>query len=215
MRRSIFVRLALAMACLAFLGAGCRAAKAPVEGPHGSLAVAPFTQPLMDSELLAGFIPEEAVAVKPVVLGGLDAVLAEELGKGLAAQYQRPAEVRQCMQIQLSANDGKRRTALESWLEVGRCLGVDYLLVPQLMLWGERDGSEIAVRRPAAVILDLYLVDVKAEGLAARYHFDEAQLSLTENILDADKFVKRKGKWITATELAREGLARGVKEFGL
>jgi hypothetical protein len=95
------------------------------------------------------------------------------------------------------------------------CLGVDYLLVPQLLYWQERDGSEVAVREPAAVVLDLFLVDVNAGTIAARYHFDEEQLSLTENMLEADKFVKRKGKWITATELAREGISRGVKELGL
>jgi hypothetical protein len=33
--------------------------------------------------------------------------------------------------------------------------------------------------------------------------------------LDIDKFVERSGKWLTARDLAAEGMRRGVKELGL
>jgi hypothetical protein len=57
-------------------------------------------------------------------------------------------------------------------------------------------------------------VDVKGEALAGRFHFDETQRSLTENLLEAGKFVKRGGKWITAAN-CRRGHRKGVEELGL
>jgi hypothetical protein len=98
---------------------------------------------------------------------------------------------------------------------VGRCLDVDWLLVPQVTAWHEREGSDVSVRRPASVTLWLHLVDVRGESFGARYKFEETQQSLTENFLKAGKFIERGGKWVSAGELAREGVAAGLKELGL
>lgn len=80
----------------------------------------------------------------------------------------------------------------------------DYLLVPQLLYWREREGNRFSVNNPASVTLELFLVDVRNERLAGRFHFEETQHSLSENILDADKFLSRGAKWIPALELARK-----------
>lgn len=209
-------RLLFVLMCLVVVTAGCQAPRSSVvEGLQGALAVAPFTQPQTSGDLLAGYIPDGATEVDPAILVTLDAELGAALRESTAPMYIEPGQTGRCTQIILSDYKGGRTAALDRWIKVGQCLGVDYLLVPQVLYWQKRVGSDLAVRQPAAVMLDLYLIDVKAEGVAKRYHFDEEQLSLSENILDADKFVKRKGKWITAVELAREGLARGVKEFGL
>ncbi|GAB6176067.1 lipoprotein [Desulfobaculum senezii] len=213
-RKSLYFLMLAAVAVLLF--AGCQRANVPVEGPQGYIGVVFFNQPETSSELLAGYIPENAKPVKTEVLEGLDMQLREALAESGTTDYVRPGAALRCTHIVISRLASVRATAsLDQWVGVGMCLGVDYLLVPQLLYWQERDGSEVAVREPAAVVLDLFLVDVNAGTIAARYHFDEEQLSLTENILEADKFVKRKGKWITATELAREGISRGVKELGL
>lgn len=181
----------------------------------GVLAVAAFTQPRYDWELLAGYIPEDTPQVDAKVLAGLD----ERLQAGLAANkklyFLAAGLTRQCQEIATSKQQDSRTSALGYWLEVGACMNADAVLVPQLISLAERDGSEVSVRTPAAVILDLFLVDVKNKALLGRYHFDEAQLSLSENLLDAGKFVKRGGKWITASQLAGEGIEAGLKELGL
>lgn len=206
--------LALA-ACLLLPACANRKAPRPAAKLTGTLAVAAFTQPRHDWELLAGYIPDNAQAVAPKLLADLDA----RLDAALAANRQLspvPARLtRQCQEIAVFEQKGSRTSALKYWLEVGRCMGVDSLLAPQLIYLAERDGGEMSVRAPAAVILELYLVDVQGQALAGRFHFDETQLSLTENLMDADKFVRRGGKWISAVELAGEGIEKGLAELGL
>ena len=46
------------------------------------------------------------------------------------------------------------------WIAVGRCAGVDWLLVPQITYLRQRDGSEMSVRDAASVTMDLFLVNV-------------------------------------------------------
>ena len=45
--------------------------------------------------------------------------------------------------------------------------------------------------------------------------FEETQQTLAANILDAKKFVSRNGRWLSAIELAQEGLKKGIAELGL
>ncbi|WP_461210745.1 hypothetical protein [Desulfocurvus sp. DL9XJH121] len=214
LRRMVF--LLLAVACAASLVAGCRRSSAPVEGPQGTLGVAGFFLPQGGREMLAGYLPEERTPVTHKVLVGLDKTLAEQLKETGPATWMGAAAVRQCQEELLAKDNGSPRgNALDHWLAVGECAGVDWLLVPQLTYWRERDGSEVSVRQAASVTLDLFLVNVREKGLGGRYHFEETQLSLSENLLGARKFMRRGGKWITAMELAREGLAQGLEEFGL
>ena len=61
----------------------------------------------------------------------------------------------------------------------------------------------------------LYLIDVRTGSMVRNFHFDETQQSLVSNILDAKKFVSRNGRWLSAMELAQEGLKKGIAELGL
>ena len=56
---------------------------------------------------------------------------------------------------------------------------------------------------------------MRTGGLIKQFHFDETQQSLATNILDARKFVSRNGRWLSAMELAQEGLTKGLAELGL
>ena len=94
---------------------------------------------------------------------------------------------------------------------MGRCLPADFILVPQVLYWKDFGGGG----NPASVVLDLFLLDVKGERVVARYHFDETQKALTDNLLDLGKFVRRKGEWIEADALAKEGIEAGLSEMGL
>lgn len=202
-------------ACL--LLPACANRKAPRAAARlgGTLAVAAFSQPRHDWELLAGAIPDNAPLVEPKVLHDLDARLDAALAANRKISPIPARLTRQCQEIAVFEQKGSRTSALRYWLEVGRCMGVDALLAPQLIYLVERDGGEMGVRVPASVILELYLIDVKGQALAGRFHFDETQLSLSENLLDADKFLRRGGKWITAAELAGEGIEQGLGELGL
>ena len=51
--------------------------------------------------------------------------------------------------------------------------------------------------------------------LVSRSHFKEKQVGLSDNLMNFDTFLKRGAKWLTAQELAMEGMQKMIKEFGL
>jgi len=54
---------------------------------------------------------------------------------------------------------------------------------------------------------------VKDGQLVWRGIFEETQQALSENILKIGAFIKRKARWITARELAAEGLENLISTF--
>jgi len=90
----------------------------------------------------------------------------------------------------------------------------DYLLVPFVSRWQERDGGEWGVTRPAGLTMDLYLIET-ASGQVRRFHFEEEQRGFFENLLQGKRFVKRKGRWVTPLEIAVEAIEEGTRTLGL
>lgn len=185
---------------------------APQPRPLGNIAVAAFTAPKYNWELLAGYLPEEGKGVKPEILARLDSTLDQTLRSHGVKVAATPAATRQCQEIVVFERAGKsRESAWAYWLSVGKCLPADFILVPQVLYWKELEGGG----NPASVVMDLFLLDVKAERVVTRYHFDETQKALSDNLLDMGKFVRRKGEWVSADALAKEGIEAGLREMGL
>lgn len=173
------------------------------------LVVAPFLQPRSDGDLLAGYIPEDHELASGEDLQALEDELMELVAASERENVRGPKLVTACVP--------PRRTEppLTHWAGVGRCAEADYLLLPVLLDFRERIGGEAGAERPAEVVLDLFVIDVAETRLVSRFHFDEAQVSLSENFLALETFFARGGTWISARELAREGMALGVKDLGL
>ena len=196
--------------------------KAPASGDAATSAVAylnktfvvaPFTIPQTDADLLSGYLPEGR-AVPEVAPVHLDAALDQDLAG--SSQHFTPAKMAStCARSASRGNESGRLATMRYWQNVGKCAGADFVLVPLVIDWRERDGSEIGATKPASVNLTLTLIDVRTGGIVKHYHFDETQQSLSDNILNAQKFVARKGRWLSAMELAQEGLKQGLKELGL
>ncbi|MGD0228971.1 MAG: hypothetical protein ABSC19_01270 [Syntrophorhabdales bacterium] len=75
----------------------------------------------------------------------------------------------------------------------------------------ERRGGNFAVERPASVGFHVHLFD--QSGLARVIVFDETQQPLSDNIFRFFTFLRRKARWITASELAREGVRKAVDDL--
>lgn len=213
MKNALF-RVAVILAA-ALLLAGCARRQPPhvEEISSLSLGVAPFTMPRTLGDLLAGALPADQPAVEPAVLQGLDDTLAEIL-----RDRERPfiplSDSYRCY-ASVDKNGAFPGSALEKWVDVGRCLKADILLVPQLLYWGEREGGPLGTEQPASVTFEFFLLDVRTSQLLGRYRFEETQTSLLGNLLTLKKFVNRKGQWITANQLAAEGMRTGLEELGL
>jgi hypothetical protein len=207
--------VAAAVALLVF-SLGCKRkapqSAAPVEA---TVAVAPFSNPRADFELLAGHLPEDAPAVSEGVPGKLDEVFTGVVAANAKARTLGPSKVAGCLRTEPREESGGRLGTLKYWQDIGRCVGSDYVVVPQVLAWREREGSAVGTTVSAAVIINFYLVDVKTGGVVKFFHFDEEQHALADNLLDAGKFFERKGRWLTAYELSAEGMRAALKEFGL
>lgn len=198
------------------------AAKAPVAADAATsavaflgktFAVAPFSNPATDADLLSGFLPTSR-SVPEVALVHLDAALEQNLAG--SKQTIAPARMTaSCVRSAPRGDESGRLATVRYWQNVGNCAGADYVVVPMVIDWSERVGSEMGATSPASVNLILYLVDVRTGGILKSFHFDETQQTLSSNILDARKFVSRNGRWLSAMELAQEGLQQGIAEFGL
>lgn len=195
------------------VAAGADAGTSAVAFLDKTFAVAPFTIPATDADLLSGYLPANH-HVPELVPARLDAVLEAALAN--ATHKFVPAKmVAACAQTASRGNESGRLATRKYWQNVGMCAGADYVLVPLALYWRDRDGSAAGTTKPASVDLSLYLVDVRTGGVVRHYHFEETQKALADNLLEAGKFVSRRGRWLTAQELAYEGLAKGVRELGL
>lgn len=211
-----FQRLALLLFAVALAGflTACATPRQPAI-PMGDLAIgiAPFTQPEGPQDMLAGFQAEPAPQVEMKTLFALDDAFAQVLASNTMRTYVPAEKAQECLVTVRAAN--RQQAALRTWSQVGRCMGVDVLIVPQILEWRERDGGEMGVATPAGIIMDIFVLDVKNESLISRSRYDETQTSLMGNLLEARKFVRRGGRWVTALDLAREGMEKAIKELGL
>lgn len=208
--------LSAILACLGLLFSGC--APLTVSEPipeRAGLAVAGFSVPDTSRELFPESQLPEIERIDPDVLDALDETLTAQLEARGREPARGMAFVRQCREIVLQEQIQARLKALKYWTLVGRCIPTDYLLIPHLLDWRERRGDQWAVQQPAKVVFDLYLLDVRSREVAKRFHFEREQESLSENLLTLSSFFKRQGKWISAQELAAEGIALGLTELGL
>jgi len=216
--KRIAVYLGLIVFSLSLLSlAGCGKSKrdAAVPRPEGKLAVAGFTNPTRNWELLAGYLDEEGKPAPEGTTETLDMILADTLNEHQVFDYITPTAVQQCEDVVVFEESGlPKLSAWKYWLGVAKCIEADFLLVPQLTTWRERKGSTAGVEEPASVAIDFYLISVKDERMI-RSRFEETQQALLDNLLDAGKFASRGGKWISATKLAAEGIDEKLMELGL
>lgn len=196
------------------LCAGCATkGQGPLLPLTSNIAVAGFMYPQEDWELLAGVLPEERDAVSAEALRALDIRLAQALAHRKDRMLSTAA-VHQCEEMAIAVKERKRQDAVTYWQQVGECLGTEYLVVPFVTQWQTREGGDYGVTRPASVTLNIFLLHISS-GEIQRFHFEEAQVGLGENILQGKRFFQRKGRWLTPEELAAEGIVDGVKELGL
>jgi hypothetical protein len=102
---------------------------------------------------------------------------------------------------------------LDLYLRIGESLSADAFLAGYIWRWKDRKGSEFAVESPASVDVDLYLVSLHDKAVVWKYEYDKTQQSLTENLLDLKTFLRARGRWLTAFELAELGLEKMVESF--
>lgn len=211
-----FIIAILGLACLcACSRQPSRTADIPYMLPSGiKIAVAPFTQPRDPYQLISGQIPENQGHIDQNELLALDQALKNALLQDTNRSYDFIARHRLPPSWSEVRSSGQPM-ALKRWLEYGREQGAKYLLVPQVLDWHEREGSEAGVANSAHVRVEFFLLNIDREGVQGRSIFEEKQVGLADNLLAIGDFFKRKGQWISAGDLALEGMKKAIRELGL
>lgn len=182
--------------------------------PAHKISVAPFTQPLNPSQLISGQIPEFQGRISHESLLSLDKRLKSILSSQTKRQFAFLPADKLPANWEIAKSTGQP-SGLEDWLAYGREMKADYMLVPQVLDWHEREGSEAGVTSSASCKLDFYLLDVPRSIVVARSIFEEKQVGLIDNLFTVGEFVKRKGQWVTAEAIASEGMEQAIRDMGL
>lgn len=95
----------------------------------------------------------------------------------------------------------------------GQALGVDGVVAGYVSCFRERVGYKYSAQRPASVTFGIYLIRVSDGELAWGSMYEKTQQSLSENVLQASTFFSRGLQWVTAAELAEDGVEELLKTF--
>jgi len=106
-----------------------------------------------------------------------------------------------------------RRSFAETLKLTGQELGVDYLAVGYVYRYAERVGFKYSSERPASVVFEIHLVRAADGADVWRGFFDKTQKSLMEDVLQVASFLRGGAKWVTARQLAGQGMDEVFKSF--
>ncbi len=106
-----------------------------------------------------------------------------------------------------------RATVAQQLQMTGKALEADGVVAGYVSCFRERVGYKYSAERPASVTFGVYLIRTSDGELAWGNIFDKTQQSLLENVLQASTFFSRGLQWVTAAELAEEGVEEILKTF--
>lgn len=96
---------------------------------------------------------------------------------------------------------------------IGELVYADAVLTGRVLRYRERVGGDIGVQSPASVAFTLELIDVQRGDVVWSSRFDETQKGLSENILGLGDIRERGLRWLTAEELAQDGVRKIINQL--
>jgi hypothetical protein len=193
------LKMGLAVCCL-IVAAGCaqKNESNPVSKDPGvavsGIAVMPVRS-AVDFEDAVSSADEKSLRDGSQVMNGLlKQVLAGKPGVRFVSEQPRAG-----------ANE-KASNKLEAARRIAAQQGCNAVLETTLSRYSERVGGDYGVKQSAAVTFAYKLYEVGEGRVLCHGRFDEQQQSVMENLLALPKAQSRGLTWLTAEELARDGL---------
>jgi hypothetical protein len=97
--------------------------------------------------------------------------------------------------------------------KIGELVYADAVLTGRMLRFRERVGGDIGVQSPASVAFTLELIDVQRGDVVWSTRFDETQKGLSENILSIGDIRERGLRWLTAEQLAQDGIRKIINQL--
>jgi len=95
----------------------------------------------------------------------------------------------------------------------GKLAGADAVLAGYIYRYEDRIGTNLAVKNPASIALSIHLIRVVDGVDIWSGYVDETQQALAEDIFKAPDFLRRKGRWVSADDMADAGLDKIFESF--
>lgn len=92
----------------------------------------------------------------------------------------------------------------------GKATGADHVILGKVWRYREREGDQ---GQGASVGFAVFLVQVDNGRRVWRGRFDRSQSTLLEDLRESRIFFKKGGRWLSARELSRFGIAQVLKSF--
>jgi hypothetical protein len=219
MQSRLHILLLLAL-CLVLATSACsRRPRSTADVPRTlsqsyAISVAPFTQPINSSQLITGHIPENQGRIADEQLPSLDRQFQTVLTTDTKRQYKFINTITLPKDL-TKFHSSEQPQALPLWLAYGKKEGAQLLLVPQVLDWNEREGSNAGVTQAAHVRVEFFLINIATGSVVERSVYEVQQEGLVDNLLNVGSFIKRRGQWVTAEQLCVEGMHKAVKDMGL
>jgi hypothetical protein len=91
--------------------------------------------------------------------------------------------------------------------------GAQKVMLGYVYRFRQRVGASLSVESPASVAYDILLLDVDGGRVLWQGYLDETQKSLSEDLTQIDKFLRRGASWMTAEDLASESIAHQIRSL--
>ncbi len=111
------------------------------------------------------------------------------------------------------ASESLKQSILKVFKKVGEELGTDFLAVGYVYRYTERVGYEYGSEHPASVAFEIHLIRIADGKVIWRGFFDKTQKSLMEDVFQISSFLKGGGKWLTASQLTKQGMDKVFETF--
>lgn len=108
--------------------------------------------------------------------------------------------------IGLAPMAGLRSERIALIQKAGERQGADSVLCTYIYAFRNRVGTAYGVDSPTMVSFEMNLVSVATGRIVWQRDFNETQQTLNENLLQLGKFLQRKGRWVTAEEMAAKAI---------
>lgn len=86
-------------------------------------------------------------------------------------------------------------------------------LIGRIYHYKDRKGGDYSVSEPSRVAFDMRIIRISDGHVLFHCEFDETQKPLLSNILNIGSFMKRKGRWVEAEEMALKAIDDALEEY--
>ncbi len=86
-------------------------------------------------------------------------------------------------------------------------------LIGRIFHYKDRKGGNYSVSEPSRVAFDMKIIRISDGHVLFYCEFNETQKPLLNNILNIGSFMKRKGRWVEAEEMALKAIDDALEEY--